>query len=164
MVRLCYYTDCDEAVQTKVLEWVQTEEFRTRIGMPAEELRHAPGAETGIGRVHNWVIFVDKQPVGMISAKVQDQPSITESDDPADYPSLGTVTYIDQLHRGNGYAPAAKSAISEHDAAEGVRSFCCVIAADNSKSLKAIQKAGYECVRVEKITGKPDNLHFRRRR
>jgi RimJ/RimL family protein N-acetyltransferase len=167
MVQLRYYTDCDEAVRAKVLDWVHSEEFVTRIGMPAHELTHAPGAETGIGRVHNWVIFADEQPVGLISAKIRDQPLDLVNDEPddrADYPSLGTVTYIDRQHRGRRYASAAKRAISEHVAAEGVRSFGCVIAADNSESLKAIKKAGYECVRTEKVTGKADNLHFRLRR
>ncbi|MEV4234059.1 GNAT family N-acetyltransferase [Nocardia sp. NPDC049737] len=167
MVRLRYFTDCDETVQAKVRGWTHTKEFVERIGMSDSNLGCAPGAETGIGRIHNWVIFADEQPVGLVSAMVQDRPLNqleTEPDDPADYPSLGTVTYIDREHRGRGYASASKRAISEHDAANGVRSFGCAIAADNTTSLKSIKKAGYESVRVEKRDGKPDNLHFRLRR
>lgn len=168
MVRLCYYTDCDDTVRTKVLQWVHTEEFQTRIGMHPGKLAHEPGADTGRGRVHNWVIFADEQPVGLTSAQIKDQPPHDlfdeEPEDPGDYPLLGTVTYIDPERRGERYASAAKRAISEHDVAVGVRSFGCVIAADNPDSLKAIQRAGYEQVRIEKVNGKADRLHFRLRR
>ncbi|MFI2228510.1 GNAT family N-acetyltransferase [Nocardia testacea] len=169
MVQLRYYTDCDEEVQAKALEWAHTKEYRTRIGMSDFFLQQDPPDPAAPDRTHNWVILVGKQPVGLISAGVTDHPSEPlpgeEPDDPADYPTLGTVTYIDPLHRGRGYAGAAKRVISEHDAADGVRTFCCVVAADNEPSLKAIRKAGYECVRIEQTAaGKPDRLHFRRPR
>lgn len=162
MVQLRYYTDCDEPTRARVLAWVHTEEFVSRIGMPECQLQHAPGAETSRGRIHNWVIFAGEQPVGLISAKVQDQPSNLlhqEPDDPADYPLLGTVTYIDPPHRGRRYASAAKHAISEHAAAAGVRTFSCAVAEDNPESLKSIRRAGYEYVRTDEVDGK---LRFRR--
>ncbi|MFQ6331524.1 GNAT family N-acetyltransferase (plasmid) [Nocardia sp. CWNU-33] len=166
MVRLRYLTDCDEAVRSKVLGWAHTDEYVARIGMPDRYLQCPPGAENSLGgRIFNWVIFAGEQPVGVVSATVQDRPynrSDTEMDDPADYPSLGMVTYIDPAHRCRGYASASKQAISEHPAASGVRTFGCVIAADNTASLKSIEKAGYECVRVMPVEGKPDRLHFRR--
>ncbi|MBF6246361.1 GNAT family N-acetyltransferase [Nocardia elegans] len=148
---------------------MRTDEFISRIGMPDHELKHVPGAETRTGRVHNWVIFVDEQPVGLISAQIQDQPRShsplnRELDDPADYPLLGTVTYIDRQHRSRGYASAAKHAISEHVAAAGVQTFGCIVAGDNPQSLRSISRAGYERVHTEKVDGKPDKLYFRRRR
>ncbi|WP_245547498.1 GNAT family N-acetyltransferase [Nocardia brevicatena] len=137
--------------------------------MPDFVLQRQPDDAAEPRRTHNWVIFADEQPVGLISAAVTDHPSVAlpgeELADPADYPTLGTVTYIDPWHRGRGYAGAAKRAISEHNAADGVRTFCCVVADDNAASLNAIRKAGYECVRIEQTgAGKPDRLHFRRPR
>lgn len=168
MVQLRYLTDCDVSVQEKVSEWTHADDFAARIGPPFYlPLGCAPGAEIGGGRVHNWIIYADEQPVGLVAATVLDQPRTMfnkDPDDPSDYPLLGMVTYIDPEHRCNGYASAAKRAIAEHDAANGVRAFGCVIAADNTASLKSIQKAGYERIGIEKVAGKPDNFRFRLRR
>lgn len=164
MVQLRYFIDCDEAVQAKVIGWTQTDEFIERMRTPFFNLRQAPGTETIVGRVHNWVIFANGQPVGLISANVKDEPKILlgeEPDDPADYPLLGTTTFVDPNHRDRGYAATAKQAIREHDAAKGVRSFGCVIAADNPSSLKSITNAGYEYVRTKKNADKPDDLYYR---
>ncbi|WP_280473609.1 GNAT family N-acetyltransferase [Nocardia asiatica] len=164
MVLLRYFTDCGEAVQSKVRSWARTEEFASRVA-PECELRHQPGADTGRLKMHNWVIFADEEPVGVVLVSVQDKPYNwlgDESDDPAEFPTLGTATYIDPEHRDRGYSAAAKQAISEHEVASRVRSFRCMIIADNHASLRSIEKAGYECVRTEHVEGKPDRLHFRR--
>ncbi|MFI6220120.1 GNAT family N-acetyltransferase [Nocardia salmonicida] len=164
MVLLRYFTDCDETVQSKVRAWARTEEFTSRVA-PKRKLRHQPGADTGRSKMYNWVIFADEQPVGVVLVSIQERPynrTDGDSEDPAAYPSLGTATYIDPDYRGRGYASAAKQAISEHKAASGVRSFSCMIAADNTFSLRSIKKAGYECVRTEQVEGKPNRLHFRR--
>ncbi|MGS2809246.1 MULTISPECIES: GNAT family N-acetyltransferase [Nocardia] len=175
MVELRYLTECPEAVQSKVRTWAGTEEFAKQVA-PDFVLGYEPGVETGVHlgnevrpgksrRQHNWVIFADDQPVGVVFASIQDQPDpdSAETEDPTDYPCLGTATYIDLSHRGRKYASASKQAISEHEVARGVRSFRCMIRANNPDSLSAIEKAGYECFWTEHVPGEADRLHFRRR-
>ncbi len=163
MVLLRYLTDCDEAVQAKVRDdWAQTEEWVTRIGANYFLDYEPVGDAHSTKRLyHNWVIFDNDQAVGIISASITEQPS-SESAAPADYPSLGTVTYIDPTHRRRGFASAAKLAILRHEAASGVRSFACVVEADNPYSLRSIANAGYKLVSTEPVEGKPDKLHYRR--
>ncbi len=120
---------------------------------------------------HNWVIFAGEEPVGLITAQIQDRPNgmLHKSpdgmfheapEDLADYPMLGTGTYIAPECRCNGYAAAAKRLIREHDATKDVRSLSCTIADDNPESLQSIRNAGYECVGVEEVEGGPNKLHF----
>ncbi|MBF5001770.1 GNAT family N-acetyltransferase [Nocardia sp. BSTN01] len=165
MVQLRYFAECDEATRNQVIAWTRTKEFVHRMGNSRfAETVLDKGPDSGH---HNWVIFDGQQPVGLVAASVQDRPYRNllghEPDDPADYPLLGTGTYIAPQYRCRGYATAAKRAIVEHDAARSVRAFGCVVAADNAASLKSITKAGYVRVGVDRKSGQPDNIRFRLR-
>ncbi|WKG13097.1 hypothetical protein QX204_17125 [Nocardia sp. PE-7] len=108
MVELRYLTECAEAVRSKVRAWAGAEEFAAQVA-PDFVLGYEPGVRPGTEvrpgksrRQHNWVIFADDEPVGVVFASIQNQrdPDSAEPDDPADYPCLGTATYIDLCHRG----------------------------------------------------------------
>jgi RimJ/RimL family protein N-acetyltransferase len=157
-VQLRYFIDCDASTQARVRGWTTTEDFIRWMGrdFAIVPLDLPPGIPTGSGRMHNWVIYAQDQPVGFISGTIRDafhEDSTFEAEPgyrPDNGPHIGLVSYMDVPHRGNGYAGASKRAIVHHPATADVKYFRVGINYDNEASLRAIAKTDFEYIGKDK--------------